>query len=735
AIGTKTFMIGKGGNYRPLALNYSSLDNPSTVTAEQTESTLPGSLPENTTATLARYWTISQTGGTTYNYKITLDGTGFSASGTAVMLKGDGASNSAYAVTTPNYTNTTGFTSFSNFGLGDMTAPTAYNVTGTGSFCQGSGGLAVGLDNSQTGVTYELWKDNIATGETMPGTGASLNFGNKTEGTYTIKGTNAAGTITMNSSAVVTLILTGQWTGAALDNDWATAGNWCGGIPGGSTNVIIPSGSTVHVTSSPGSWAECNNLTIGSTGILIIDAGKALTVNGTITNNNGVSGLVIESDATGTGSLKQNNTGVNATMKRFMNNADWTSWKDGWHFMSSPVASQAISPAFILDPDTKYDFYCWDEPSNLWVNFKNQSSGTGTAPYFDNLNGGNNFNAGKGYMAAYDDADTKSFSGTLNVADVSLSGLTITGSQANRSWHLLGNPFSCALTWDNTWTTSNIAGVAEIWNEDIQDYSALTSFPASVIPATNGFMVQVSGGIGSLTIPESKRVHSAQAFYKSSIPAMKLTARNNVAGNAKESSVCFNPDATAGFDLQYDGEFLHGFGPVFHSNIGDIKLSVNSLPDLTAQTGIPFTFIPNDGAVFTIEATGIETVPATPWLLDKKTNTDQNLRVDPVYHFTASAGDDPSRFLLHFSGVGISESRIPNPVSVYMAGGIICISNNTGSALSGEIYIYNMIGQLMMQQELKSDRLVKINLNTGTGYYLVKVITGDLVYSGKVFIK
>jgi hypothetical protein len=199
AAGSKTFPIGKGVNYRPLTINYTALTGTSTVTVEQTEGTLPGTSPANTSL-LTRYWTISQTGGSAFTYKISLDGTGFTPGQTAVMLKGDGSLNSAYAVTTPNYTNTVDFASFSNFGLGDMSAPTAYAVTGTGSYCIGGTGLAVGIANSELGVTYTITPG----GATVEGNGSAISFGNRTIGTYTVSGTNLAGTTAMTGSAVIT---------------------------------------------------------------------------------------------------------------------------------------------------------------------------------------------------------------------------------------------------------------------------------------------------------------------------------------------------------------------------------------------------------------------------------------------------------------------------------------------------------------------------------------------------
>ncbi|MDP1621874.1 MAG: YCF48-related protein [Bacteroidales bacterium] len=87
---------------------------------------------------------------------------------------------------------------------GSATAPAAFTVTGGGSYCEGESGLPVGLANSETGVTYILYKDNVALVPTIPGTGSFLSFGNQTAGTYTVEGTNSAGTTPMTGSAVIT---------------------------------------------------------------------------------------------------------------------------------------------------------------------------------------------------------------------------------------------------------------------------------------------------------------------------------------------------------------------------------------------------------------------------------------------------------------------------------------------------------------------------------------------------
>ena len=84
--------------------------------------------------------------------------------------------------------------------------PTAYAVTGTGSYCAGDAGRAVGLSNSQTDVSYQLYRGSTAVGSPQAGTGAAISFGDQTVGTYTVKATDdiTGCTRDMTGNAVIT---------------------------------------------------------------------------------------------------------------------------------------------------------------------------------------------------------------------------------------------------------------------------------------------------------------------------------------------------------------------------------------------------------------------------------------------------------------------------------------------------------------------------------------------------
>ncbi|MES2704259.1 MAG: T9SS type A sorting domain-containing protein [Bacteroidota bacterium] len=86
--------------------------------------------------------------------------------------------------------------------------PVAYTVIGGGSYCAGSAGVSVGLSNSTSGISYQLYKGGVAIGSPLTGTGAALDFGIHTDtGSYSIVATNPATSCfaTMTGTATISI--------------------------------------------------------------------------------------------------------------------------------------------------------------------------------------------------------------------------------------------------------------------------------------------------------------------------------------------------------------------------------------------------------------------------------------------------------------------------------------------------------------------------------------------------
>ncbi len=616
------------------------------------------------------------------------------------------------------------------------------NVGGpVSSICQGS--TTAALDGSfGGGATAAVWSDGGAGGTFYNNTGstpgaATYKAALSSVSPVTLTLTTSGGSCSTAYDTKQVTVTPNLWTGGSSGN-WEVPGNWCNGaVPTGSTNVKIPVGSTVTVTSLPATNAACNNLIIeNNTAVLIIGTGKALTVNGTITNNSDETGLVVESG----GSLIQNSA-VLATVERWI--SGWGSVPNhGWHFLSSPVSAQVIETEFVPSqgstPTTTEDFYTWWEPTNQWVNYKN----TVTSPTWKEANGNSlYFTPGKGYLVDYEVGGPKHFTDKLNKDNIPVSNLPIsTGPGGSHGWHLLGNPFSSAIEWGTgDWSINNINATAKIWEETSASYVDIDNISphSPIIPALNGFMVQVTNGFSgdnSLIIPTAARLHNTASWYKSTdIPYIVLVANDPTGQTAQKSILRFDNQATTGFDPAFDSHFLEGYAPKFYSVAGEEHLSTNTLPEVGGTVQVPFAFIKNDGVSFTIEAKKISNLYGPVILNDLKTSATQDITANPVYSFTSESGDNPNRFLLTFSHVGIGDTQKSNTFTVYTSDNRIFVLDNTGKS-HGNVFVYNMVGQLILQQKLNGGNMTNISLDAATGYYLVKVVTNEQTYSTKIFI-
>ncbi len=491
---------------------------------------------------------------------------------------------------------------------------------------------------------------------------------------------------------VVEQVAAASWTGA-LDNNWNNPGNWSTGVPGSITEVIIPAGLTNYPTIS--SSARCNDILLQSNagGTASLLGNEFLTVNGT------------------------------ASVERYITGG-WDDWNTGWHQISSPVWGQHI-PYFIAAPEDQYDFYGWDESTNMWMNRK--------AGNFNNWNFSSAFNIGQGYLISLQAAaSTKTFTGELITDDLGIYDLSKTDDMGG-GWHLLGNPFVSALKWnDGNWALNNVAGVAKIWSEANKSYSDIEA--NGIIPSAQGFMVQVSDATNEITIPVASRVHNNRAFYKSGSAndRILLVAAETEGGSAQESKIIINPKATEGFDFEYDSRFISGYAPMLYSVVGDEILSTNSLPPLAFDKEIPFGFVKNAASAFTIQLK--ESIPgAVVYLTDIQTSTVTNLTETPVYSFTSMEGDDANRFLVSFATLGLDQPANYEGTNAYAFDDVIYIE--TPSQDPGSINVYNISGQLVLQGKTSGNTHTTLNASAlRTGIYVVQIVLNDRIVSHKVVV-
>jgi uncharacterized protein YjdB len=118
--------------------------------------------------------------------------------------------------------------------------PTAFLVTGGGSYCAGGTGVLVGLAGSQTGVNYQLYNGSSTVGSPVSGTGGTISFGLQTGGgTYTVVATDATTMCVSTMSGSVTVVV----------NPLPTAFT-------GPTAICQGSTTTLGSTPSGGTWTS-----------------------------------------------------------------------------------------------------------------------------------------------------------------------------------------------------------------------------------------------------------------------------------------------------------------------------------------------------------------------------------------------------------------------------------------------------------------------------------------------
>ncbi len=450
-----------------------------------------------------------------------------------------------------------------------------------------------------------------------------------------------------------------------------------------------------------------NSLTINPGALFLISPEKKLNVAGTLTNNAGSSGLVLQSNPTGTASLLHHTDNVSATVQRCISGLT-----EAWHFISSPVSDQRIGgswlPSGTYGNGTGYDLYLWHEPISDWIAKTDSASPVN----WKTVHPGNNFMPGRGYLYAVQETNPiKSFVGNLNNGPLTF-GLTASGTTPGWvGFNMIGNPYPSSVDWQavtgwsRTSLVSNGGGYDMwIWNPDANNYGVCNSSSGSVgtnsitryIAPMQGYFVLASGA-GSITMDNPVRVLDDTHWFK------------NPVQNDNTISLSVNADAGYGFD-----EIQLGFGYAANEN-GAIKLfsSVATAPSLyvskptkeysvqyytnTKQNPVvPVSFKPGVNGNFTINCHFDQSKFDSVVLEDLQMHYTQNMKATKTYSFQASVTDDANRFVLRF-GPDNKHSGKELPARIYSDGTHLIVDLSLVPEET-EIFIYDVIGRLLFSQ-------------------------------------
>jgi hypothetical protein len=495
-----------------------------------------------------------------------------------------------------------------------------------------------------------------------------------------------------------------------------------------STLTNVGDGTAVSVTSGALTFDEA--ATIES---LSVEHGVEITV------NNGI-GLQIDGDLHlkspssngAAASFKDEGTtliGGNYILERHID--AYTSAEDGWHLLASPFNENFAINGSDFDPvENDDDLYGWDEPTYTWLNHQAGNP--------------SNFEKGKGYLVAYKTATAmRDFTASSDSYSHVTSDVELIDNASrtnNGGWHLVGNSFLSAVTWDTDnvdWLADNIEASAQVLDVN-QSGNYLSVDKGETIQALQGFFVRVTAhGNNSLMLPASARTHSSGNFVKSSIQnALELKVTNDKNGYFDKTKVKILDGATQAYDADFDGSKLKGFtsAPQLYTVSSDQKeLSINVISNNDNEVQMPLHFEARFDATYTIKLED-NTLPdgVTIFMTDLVLNQEINLNTTPTYSFSASEGDSPNRFLLHFGLVGLDENDSQGSLRAYTYNNTLYIQNSLEAA---NLRILDLQGRLLIEKQLNGQGLQSLPLDFPAGVYVVQLVNSKAQKSVKVIVE
>jgi hypothetical protein len=566
------------------------------------------------------------------------------------------------------------------------------------------------------------------------------------------------------------------------------SGAWCGGSktngePGSGDSgldcFVLSAGATITYFDG-----QVNDLTIVSGATLEISgvAGAALVVNGA-THIEDPQGLLVSADPTnaGTASLITNGsitygTGGTAQVQTYIQNAPSSSSLH-MHLLGpmvdDPTFTGTLEPAVYL---SDFDFapletfaYNYLESLNIWQNIYNPSTeipGVYGIAVSDTTNTDHLW-VQEGHL----------MTGTLQT-DVAGGtapwGLTKTTGFGD-GLTLLSNPYPSGLdlnaftsaTGPNIWQFLN-SETAYLWQHNFSGGSAPYGNYATWVPGSpgtgtgqmigsggyispgQGFFMQLglfwasNGGSAPITFNDAMRVpYHAPIVKNEHTNLLRIMAQGNL--SADDLLIYFYGDSASGNYDNFDAEKWESMyeGATQISTLSDdgIKLTQNYRDELGSEmVTVPLHFTCGADMEYTLTASEMETfelgseiyledlVTGAPWI---------NLQTDPVYVFNGSPDDSEHRFNLYFFGpTGIDDDPVLEDISaiqIYSYHHDAYIVNR-GNEVIEEFVVYDMTGRELQRGTLPVSTVNKVYIGQVSGYYVVKVITNNRIYSEKVFI-
>ncbi len=506
-----------------------------------------------------------------------------------------------------------------------------------------------------------------------------------------------------------------NWRTATLSPDWHAS------------SVSIENGHKISV----GSSSTSSSLTIKPTGQLTINLNYSLGITGN---------LVIQSDATGTGTFVDKNSSGYSVGGTIQVQQYLSSSTRNWYF-SSPF-SDAIVP-------TGNTYHYYTEAGN------NGSTWTPLTP-----DGSVTFTTGKGYVVKPSVTGNITLTGTLNTGNITISGLTSTAT-AKTGFNLVGNPYPSYLDWNNI-SKTNVGntmwyrthnGIAHTFYTYNSTDGRGIGVPATVtnwIPPMQAFWVLVNAGqTGSLGMNNTMRDHQDVSGNSFRAPKFENTDRQlirlNVSnGNYFDELVIYtNANAANTFDAYDSPKMMNtsNNSPAInlYTTVDSENLVIDGRNTLPLDMVIPVTFTTNAYASgsYSISANELTNLPSGVIVKIIDNGMQTSLSDGGAYTFVADGGTTKTFGLILRSPGAVTslENNLNGQFNVFVnSNGKVMLNLNENGNDKVLISIYNSIGQQIVRQQI-SGTSTEIGTNLKTGIYVIEVNNGSIISTNKLIIK
>lgn len=568
--------------------------------------------------------------------------------------------------------------------------------------------------------------NGLTTGEFIEGSVVTINTSTTYPWTFLTWVSSAGGSFTDATQATTDYTMPG--------NNVTVTANWQpfkGSIAGNSTDELSINQSELAKEKGAGAKATLY-------ASLLIAPGGTLTVDKLYNDNiNGEEAIVVQSNISeiliglAPGSLIHNNSGVKATVERYVTSMDW-------HYISPPISnaySYVYNNIYLTEFDEQTGVFSYIVPT--------------TVPLVPM----------KGYGAWAHDGltgtTTVNYAGTLNTGNQNAGVLTNSGG-SSPGYNFVGNPYPCAIDWDlgAGWTKSELDNALYIWNPVIGNYGSYVNGTSinnvsNIIPSGQGFFVIVSspGVDGSLALNNDARLHNNKPFFKNSEEdnsLLRLQITTDLNTYSDQAIICFDENATVNFDKTFDAyAFLDGLdeAPGLYSvSAENKKLAINTLPVLKENSVYPLFLTVGIDGYYTIEAVDLVNFLGTTdvFLEDKVENVIIDLNEQSSYSFLASVSDDPDRFNVHFMltpNNTIETSKTSN-VQIYAVNETVFVKRIDSNVLNGDLRIYDVMGKLIASERVNGSTVFE-KMIQNDGIFMVTFVdnSDNKKYQRKVYIK